>query len=79
MKKLDKYMQNIGRGQFNYDVFKAAYDADPRLQELVDNFDQEKIELKTSETDDIPNDEKQPSSDNTVSSMAKSAVDLKDL
>jgi uncharacterized protein YdcH (DUF465 family) len=79
MKKLDKYMQNIGRGQFNYDVFKAAYDADPRLQELVANFDQEKIELKTSETDDIPNDEKQPSSDNTVSSMAKSAVDLKDL
>jgi len=72
-------MQNIGRGQFNYDVFKAAYDADPRLQELVANFDQEKIELKTSETDDIPNDEKQPSSDNTVSSMAKSAVDLKDL
>jgi len=72
-------MQNMGRGQFNYEVFKAAYDADPRLQELVDDFDEEKIKLKTSETDDIPDSAKQPGSGKTVSSMAKSAVDLKDL
>ena len=39
-------MQNQGRGQFSYDVFKAAYDSDPKLQQLVTNFDQDKIEFK---------------------------------
>lgn len=77
MKKLDRYLQNQGRGQFNYEVFKAAYDADPRLQELVTNFDQDKIEFKTSEVDDLP--AAKGGSKDTVSSMAKSAVDLKDL
>ena len=43
--KLDKYMRNQGKGNFDYDVFKAMYDADPRLQELVTNFDKEKINL----------------------------------
>jgi len=78
MDKLDKYMQNTGRGQFTYDVFKAAYDSDPRLQELVKNFDQEKIELKTSEVDDvenIPGKEGRPGADE-VSKMAKNATDL---
>ena len=46
-------MQNTGRNQFSYDVFKAAYDSDPKIQKIVKNFDQEKIELKTSEVDDV--------------------------
>lgn len=77
MKKLDKYMQNQGRGQFTYEVFKAAYDADPKLQQLVTNFDQDKIEFKDSEMDDVgglPGNPGRPS--DTVSKMAKSAVDL---
>ena len=80
MNKLDKYMQNQGRGQFDYEVFKAAYDADPRLQELVKNFDQDKIEFKQSEVDDVdglPGNPGRPS--DTVGKMAKNAVDLKDL
>jgi len=80
MTKLNKFMQNQGRGQFNYDVFKAAYDADPKLQELVTNFDQEKIEFKDSEMDDVsklPGNPGRPS--DTVGKMAKNAVDLKDL
>jgi hypothetical protein len=76
MKKLDKYMQNQGRGQFTFDVFKAAYDGDPRLQELVKNFDDKKIEFKTSEMDDIPDGAKQPSNDKTVSQMAKRATKI---
>ena len=78
--KLDKYMRNQGRGQFNYDVFKAAYDADPKLQNLVTNFDQDKIEFKDSEMDDVsklPGNPGRPS--DTVGKMAKNAVDLKDL
>jgi hypothetical protein len=77
MKKLDRFLQNQGRGQFTYEVFKAAYDADPRLQELVTNFDQDKIEFKNSETDDVeglPGNPGRPS--DTVGKMAKRAVDL---
>lgn len=78
--KLDKFMQNQGKGEFTYDVFKAAYDADQRLQKIVTNFDQEKIEFKSSETDDLedlPGNPGRPS--DTVGKMAKNAVDLKDL
>ena len=46
-------MQNTGRNQFSYDVFKAAYDSDPKIQKIVKNFDQDKRELKTSEVDDV--------------------------
>ena len=70
-------MQNQGRGQFNYEIFKAAYDTDPRLQELVKNFDEDKIEFKTSEMDDLP--QSQNTNKDTVGDMAKRAVDLKDL
>ena len=74
--KLDKLMQNIGKGQFNYEVFNSAYDADPKIQNLVTNFDQNKIELKGNESDDLPAAE--PDTDNTVSGMAQQATDLGD-
>ena len=67
-------MQNVGRVQFTYDLFKNAYDSDPAIQAMVKNFDQEKITFKGSEMDDIPADAKEPSSDQTVSSMAKRAI-----
>ena len=70
-------MQNQGIQQFNYDTFKAAYDADPRLQELVKNFDKNTIELKQSETDDVeglPGNPGRPS--DTVGQMASNATDL---
>jgi hypothetical protein len=79
MTKLDKFMQNQGRGQFTYEVFKAAYDADPRLQAIITNFDQEKIEFKQSETDDVKNIAGQPGRpQDTVGNMAKNATDLGD-
>jgi hypothetical protein len=72
-------MQNQGRGQFTYDVFKAAYDADPRLQELVTNFDQNKIEFKTSEVDDVEKIKGNPGRPgDEVGQMAKNATDLGD-
>lgn len=70
-------MQNQGRGQFNYEVFKAAFDSDPRLQELVSDFDDDRIELKDKETDDLENPK--AASGKSVSQMAKSAVDFDDL
>ena len=40
-------MQNVGKIQFSYDVFKAAYDSDAYVQGLVKNFDKEKITFKS--------------------------------
>tara|TARA_B110000503_G_scaffold92447_1_gene139435 strand:+ start:1446 stop:1706 length:261 start_codon:yes stop_codon:yes gene_type:complete len=75
--KLDKYMRNQGKGNFDYDVFKVMYDADPRLQQLVTNFDKEKIEFKQSEVDDVaklPGNPGAPS--DTVGNMASNATDV---
>ena len=68
-------MQNIGHGQFTYDVFKVAYDSDPKLQKLVTNFDQDTIELKIKSADELPAGDDPTSS---VSDMAKQATDLGD-
>jgi|TARA_B110000090_G_scaffold78264_1_gene89164 hypothetical protein len=71
-------MQNQGKGNFDYDSFKAMYDADPRIQALVTNFDQEKIEFKSSEVDDVagavPGNPGAPG--DTVGNMAKNATDV---
>ena len=69
-------MQNIGKSQFSYDVFKAAYDMDPQVKAMVKNFDKNKLTFKSDEMDDIPQNAKEPSADQTVSSMAKRATDL---
>lgn len=70
-------MQNIGKGQFNYDVFKAAYDADPKLQALVTNFDKNQIELKQDETDDVEGLPGNPGAPgDPVGQMAKNATDV---
>ena len=71
-------MRNQGKGNFDYESFKAMYDADPRLQQLVTNFDQDKIEFKQSEVDDVagavPGNSGRPS--DTVGNMAKNATDV---
>lgn len=74
IKKLDKIMQNLGHGQFNFEVFKTAYDNDPKLQDLVSNFDQETIELKADDDRDLA--AQQPDSKGKVSQMAQQATDL---
>jgi hypothetical protein len=75
--KLDKYMRNQGKGNFNYDVFKAMFDSDPRLKQLITNFDKNKIELKQSEVDDVAKIPGKPGAPkNTVSKMAKNATDV---
>lgn len=79
IKKLDRYLQNQGRSQFTYEVFKSVYDSDPRIQNIVADFDQQSITLKTSEMDDVDVEPKTDGGGDTVSTMAKRAVDLKDL
>jgi hypothetical protein len=77
MKKLDKYMQNQGKGNFDFESFKAMHDGDPRIQAIIKNFDQDKIEFKQSEQDDVeglPGNPGAPS--DTVGNMAKNATDV---
>jgi len=67
-------MQNSGNQQFSYDIFKAAYDADNKIQNIVKDFDQNSITLKTSDDNNIQ--PSRPQSKNKISQMAKRAVDL---
>lgn len=77
MSKLNKYMQNQSQGHFDFEVFKAAYDQDDRLQEIVTNFDDKKIELKQHDTDELSvgSDDM---GDSKVAAMANRATNLDD-
>jgi len=67
-------MQNLGKGQFTFDVLKNAYDSDPRIKEIIVNFDKEKVELKGSAADEV-NVPQQGDTD-AVGDMAQAATDL---
>ena len=69
-------MSNTGYPSFNYEVFKKMYDQDNDLKNIVADFDQEKIVIKTNkEADKDPamDFDKQGSTD-VVKNMAKSAM-----
>ena len=68
-------MRNSGQSEFTYDIFKAAYDADPALQELVKDFDQEQITLKQDSNDELDTDTMRGQQSSTPK-MAKRANDL---
>ena len=71
-------MANVGSVQFSYDTLKAAYDSDPKVAEIIADFTQDTVTLKTSELDDLKT-KKRTKGKNKVKQMAKKAVDLKDL
>ena len=69
-------MTNTGYPVFNYDVFKKIYDQDEDLQNVVSDFDQDKIVIKTdkeAENDPDMDFDNQGSTDK-VKQMAKSAM-----
>lgn len=73
---LDQIMKNTGYPTFNYDLFKTIYDNGDTLKNVVDDFDQEKIVLKTekqAEKDPAMDFDNQGSTDK-VKQMAKSAM-----
>lgn len=72
--QLDRYMQNVGKQQFSYETFKAAYDSDDKIKNIIKDFDRNTVTLKTREIDDLnPTASKKKSS---VSQMAKKATNL---
>lgn len=76
MSQLDKLMSNAESNIFSFDMFKAAYDQDERIKNLVTNFDKNKVDFKNSEVDDL---DKPAGNKDTVGDMAKNAVDLSGL
>lgn len=76
MDAVKSVMANTGYPAFNYDVFKSMYDADGDLKNVVADFDNEKIVVKTdkeSEADPSMDFDNQGSTD-VVKKMAKSAM-----
>ena len=69
-------MNNTGYPAFNYDVFKRMYDDGEELKNIVADFDDEKIVIKTdqeAEKDPAMDYDDQGSTDK-VKQMAKSAM-----
>ena len=76
MDDVKQIMSNTGYPAFNYDVFKRIYDADGDLKNVVADFDNEKIIVKTdaeAEKDPKMDFDNQGSTD-VVKKMAKSAM-----
>jgi|TARA_A100001015_G_scaffold53606_1_gene58746 LPS O-antigen subunit length determinant protein (WzzB/FepE family) len=73
---LAQIMKNTGYPQFNYSLFKQMYDSSETLKSVVDDFDQEKIILKTEKEmeKDEPMDYDDKGSTDVVKKMAKSAL-----
>ena len=73
---LDQLMKNTGYPTFNYELFKTIFNKSETLKNVVDDFDQEKIVLKTekqAEKDPAMDFDNQGSTD-LVKKMAKSAM-----
>ena len=76
MDAVKQIMSNTGYPAFNYDVFKKIYDQDGDLKNVVADFDQEKIIVKTDHEaeKDPPMDYDDQGSTDVVKKMAKSAM-----
>ena len=73
---VENIMTNIGYPAFNYDIFKQMYDQGEALKNIVSDFDEEKIVIKTeqdAEADPEMDFDNQGSTDK-VKQMAKSAM-----
>jgi hypothetical protein len=76
MDAVKSVMSNTGYPAFNYDVFKRIYDTDSDLKNVVADFDNEKIVVKTDQEaeDDPKMDFDNQGSTDVVKKMAKSAM-----
>ena len=73
---VENIMTNIGYPSFNYDIFKQMYDQGEALKNIVSDFDEEKIVIKTeqdAQADPEMDFDNQGSTDK-VKQMAKSAM-----
>tara|TARA_B100000497_G_C7506316_1_gene308734 strand:- start:272 stop:547 length:276 start_codon:yes stop_codon:yes gene_type:complete len=72
--QLDKLMSNMDAQEYSYETFDAAYNADPAISNIVDNYNGEEIVLQKEKQVN-----KKDNGTSNVKQMAKRATDLKDL
>ena len=72
--KLDRILRNAGVQQFSYETFTAAFEQNPRLKTLVNNFNSEEIIFKQPGMQGATADQSQDS----VGQMAQRATNLGD-
>ena len=73
--QLDRFMKNVGDQEFTFDLLKSAFDFDPRIQNIVKDFDQTGITLKSDTDINTVASTDSPQSD-TVKKMAQRATKL---
>lgn len=66
-------MRRAGVQQFSYETLVAAHSADPRLQNIITDFNKEEVVFKQSEVDDLKDPQ---AGGNSISTMAKRATDV---
>lgn len=74
--RLSKILLKNGGSDIDFDSFESEYNANPQIQGLVSNYDQNEIELVSNVSDNTPEiapDETTPQSDE-VGKMAKRAT-----
>lgn len=72
--RLNRVLSNMGRSQFSPEVFQQAFDYDDRIQEIVDDFNDDVVYFKSDESVEPEKDD--DSSDDTVEKMAKRATKI---
>lgn len=72
---LNNMLKNIGYGNVNYDdnTFSEIYDKSPEIQELVTDYDKDKIVLSTIKQPSEPLDKFDTSNSASVKKMASSS------
>lgn len=70
--------KNLGFPQFNYDFFKNAYDTEPQVADLVDDFNSQGLTINKSSDGTDLEPQQNRDENNSVSQMAKQATDLSD-
>jgi len=73
---LNKIMQNMGGESFVYGTFKNAFDSDPRVKEMVKDFSEEGINLKTKQDADVGAPTSPEDGSDKVGQMASRATDV---
>jgi len=67
-------LQNISGQEMDYDLFKAAFDANPAIKNLVDRFDGKGVVIKTKEKAQPTEFGKKPKTNNSAAVRAADNV-----
>lgn len=75
---IKNFMKGYGDPQFNHEVFKNLYDENPKIQNIVKDFDNQSITFASGSVDKIQKQNKpgRKSKESEVSKMAKRATKI---